>query len=260
MAARLITSAQALDMLETVAPRPWARRMLAWHVMETTGALEFYGGKVIDKINAFALLEHEKNNNLMDCEKIHLESAQSSNPIAEIQIGEREIEGQSFSLPVETALWLEEFDWETGSVKGSLQHAVFLYPDGFEDVSPLYSDSWLEVDLYDLRFDLTLIEMLAPNAPAPLNDLLSAKQALPQKREGGPGRRRKHDWDGALMSLIGEAERNSIAADPDAHGAQADIAARLADWFATRDLPIPANSQLQERARDVLASIRAANP
>ena len=247
-------------MLSTVAPRPWARRMLAWYILETTGALEFYGGKIYDKMNAFELLELANNDELADCDKVHVETARALSPIAEVEVGVREISLEPVSIPVETSILLDEFDWENGVAKGSLRHAEFLAVDRFEDIQPLYPRAWIELDLCDLRFDLAYIEMLAPLASAPSFDLLSGNNQMPKKREGGPGRRRKHDWDGALTSLIGEAERNSIAADPDAHGAQADIASRLADWFAKRDLPIPANSQLQEKARDVLAAIRAANP
>lgn len=246
-------------MLETVAPRPWARRMLAWHIFETTGALEFYGGKIVDKINAFALLELAEKGELMDCEKSYVETAKTMKPADEMVIGSRGVQDEPFSIPVETALWLDQFDWENGSVKGSLQHTVFLAPDGFEEVQPLYTESWLEVDLHDLRFDLTFIEMLAPNAPAPPIDLLSVKDSTPKRREGGPGRRRKHDWDNAFMALIAKAGQEPIVNDPHALGAQAEIANQLADWFAEQGCDIPAHSLLQEKAGDILRKIRAAN-
>lgn len=233
--------------------------MLGWHILETTGALEFYGGKIFDKMAAFDLLRMVESGELMECEKIYIDNAKAADPFSPITVGEREND-LPLCLPVEAALWLESFDWELGTANGSLQCLDTAALERFEETQRLYTNSWVEVDLFDLRFELAFIEMLAPNASPPALDLLSVSDTAPKRRQGGPGRRRKHDWDGALMSLIGEAERNSIAADPEAHGAQADIAARLADWFAQRDLPIPANSQLQEKARDVLASIRAANP
>jgi hypothetical protein len=231
--------------------------MLAWHIFETTSALEFYGGKIVDKINVHSLLELEEKSELMDCERIYLEEAKKLKPTDEMVIGVREMHDEPFSIPVEIALWLEQFDWEGGSVKGSLQHAVFLVPESFEEVQALYSESWLEVELFDLRFNLTFIEMLAPNAPAPPLDLLSVQEAMPKRREGGPGRRRKHDWDNAFMALIAKAGREPLVADPNALGAQAEIANRLADWFAEQGSDIPAHSLLQEKAGDILKKIKA---
>ncbi|MDQ2762406.1 MAG: hypothetical protein M3Y22_02590, partial [Pseudomonadota bacterium] len=78
--------------------------------------------------------------------------------------------------------------------------------------------------------------------------------------KGGPGRRREYDWDGALFHLIGEAEKNGIAQDPEAHGAQADIKRKLADWFSLNGGKVPADSQLQSYAARALAAIRNAMP
>ena len=242
-------------MLETVAPRPWARRMLGWHIFETSGTLDFYSGKIVDKISAFSLLELAAHDGLMDCEKRFVDQARNMKPTDEIAIGARE-EGAPYSVPVEVALWLENFDWEAGSVKGSLQHAVFVYPEGFADIQSYYDESWVEVDLYDLRFDLAFIEMLAPNAPTPPSDLLSLNATTSTRREGGPGRRRKHDWDGAFSALIARAGKEPIVADPYALGAQADIANQLADWFAEQQSDIPAHSQLQDKAGNILRTIR----
>lgn len=227
--------------------------MLAWHILENDARLEFTRGCIIDKMAAFRFLEAAKSGDFFEPTPEQISAAEALQPYEDFEVDRRPVEGSVF-VPIESAIWLDEFDWELGTAKGSLQYAVFLNPDAFEDEIGAYEHGWIEFDLSGLVFPLALIEMLAPNVSAPPVDLLSPKIAVPKMREGGPGRRRKHDWDGALMSLIGEAERNSIAADPEAHGAQADIAARLADWFATRDLPIPANSQLQERARDVLGS------
>jgi hypothetical protein len=76
--------------------------------------------------------------------------------------------------------------------------------------------------------------------------------------KGGPGRRREYDWDGALIYLIGQAELNGIAPDPEAHGVQADLIKLLADWFSLNGGKVPADSQLQTWAKRVLASIRSA--
>lgn len=242
-------------MLETVAPRPWARRMLAWHILETTGALEFQSGNIYDKITAFALLELAKQDEVMDCEKHYVAEAKKLSPTAEMTIGKREA-GAPFSIPVETAVWLDQFDWESGTVKGSLKHAEFLVLESFQDIQPLYEDSWVELDLQDLRFELTFIEMLAPSAPAPSADLLSLNQTTSIRRAGGPGRRRKHDWDGAFIAMIARRGREPLVADPHAIGAQAEIVNQLADWFAAQGSEIPAHSLLQEKAGEILRTIR----
>ena len=141
-----------------------------------------------------------------------------------------------------------------------MRYTTIIAPEFFEELKGQHEKSWLDFDLSGLSFTLSMIEMLAPSAPPPPNDLFTATSLKSDTRAGGPGRRRTHDWDGALLFLIGEAERNAIAPDPDAHGAQADVAKLMADWFAEQGAPIPANSQLQAKAKLVLAHIRAANP
>jgi len=103
---------------------------------------------------------------------------------------------------------------------------------------------------------------MAPNADIPKADLFSspAEQSETPARIGGPGRRREHDWDGALLHLVGQAEKNSIAPDPDAHGAQADIVRLLAEWFHMKGDKVPAESQLQTFAKRALQAIRATDP
>lgn len=63
-----------------------------------------------------------------------------------------------------------------------------------------------------------------------------------------------------MFHLIGQAEKNCIAPDPDAHGAQADIKRMLADWFSLNGGKVPADSQLQTFAARALNSIRQASP
>ena len=254
-------------MLESVAPRPWARRMLGWHILETTGSLEFTSGAIIEKIAAFDLLEwaEEQKTTLPTygdlIEPDLIRRASLLKPGEDIEIYRTEAGEEPITLPVEVAIWLEEFDWETGRAKGSLRDAVLFWPEAFDELATQHKKSWIEVDVEGLRFELSMIEMLAPNAPRPAIGLISFKPKVTKKpRAGGPGRRRKHDWDGALLNLIGEAERNEIVPDPEAHGAQADVAKRMAEWFTSQGADIPSNSQLQTMARRVLDNVRAANP
>jgi len=245
-------------MLQTVAPRPWAKRMLAWHVFETTGILEFTSGTLTEKLTAHDFLELTTLD--PDGDDPTVLRAKAALPWEGIIIVEPRTPEFPFPLPIEAISQIDFFDWEAGVARGSMQHTTIIAPDFFEELKGQYQKSWIDFDLSGLSFTLSMIEMLAPSAPPPPNDLFTATPLKSDTRAGGPGRRRTHDWDGALLFLIGEAERNAIAPDPDAHGAQADVAKLMADWFAEQGAPIPANSQLQAKAKLVLEHIRAANP
>ena len=106
------------------------------------------------------------------------------------------------------------------------------------------------------------IEMLVPSALPPKNDLFGLDLDVVQEktRLGGPGRSRTHDWEGAIFYLIGQAELNEIAPDPNALGAQAHIKKILADWFSQKSDRIPSESQLESYAKRALDAIRAAKP
>lgn len=247
-------------MLETVAPRPWAKRMLAWHMLETFGFLEFSSGTVNEMAVAYSVLEADKSADpVFFPSREALARAKASPRFEEILLDERDPEFP-FALPVELILQLEHLDWESGTARGELRYVGMIHGDLYEELSAQSKDSWLTIDLAGLSFPLSLIEMLAPNAAPPPADLFSLEQVKGGDRVAGPGRRRKHDWDGALLYLIGEAERNAIAPDPDAHGAQADVVKLMADWFANKGAPIPANSQLQAKAKQVLEHVRRADP
>jgi hypothetical protein len=177
----VISSAQALDMLETVAPRPWARRMLAWWILETSGALEFESGKIIEKMFAYNVLDIAQQPTVpfrgAISEQI-IERARLAKSSDAIEIGQIEPEG-TITVPVEISLWVEGFDWDKGTAKGSLQYAKLR--DGFEDIEKSYKESWLEVDLTGLQFDLSMIEMLAPTAKPPAMDQLKMEETQPAR-------------------------------------------------------------------------------
>ncbi|SOB79006.1 hypothetical protein SAMN06297144_0324 [Sphingomonas guangdongensis] len=249
-------------MLQTVAPRPWAKRMLSWHVFETTGYFEFMAGTVVEMVAAHDFLEWtglSSETNLETDDPTALR-ALAAKPWEEVVVEEPRTPEFPFALPVEATLQIDHFDWEAGVARGSMRHTTIIAPDYYEELQGTHGKSWLTFDLSGLSFPLSMIEMLAPNAPAPPDDFFARMPANPEVKVGGPGRRRTHDWDGALLFLIGEAERNAIAPDPDAHGAQADVAKLMADWFAEQGAAIPVNSQLQAKAKLVLDHIRRANP
>jgi hypothetical protein len=245
-------------MLQTVAPRPWARRMLSWHLYETVGYVEFMSGSVIERLRGFQIIEWAEKLGQGSFDKGLLTKARSR-PMDDIEL-DHEWNEFPICLPVDTLAFLDAVDWERGTAKGELHDLGKRYEYLVEEWVPAHKDIWYSIDLADMNFPLSMIEMLAPNAPAPVDDLFARKANTAVAAKGGPGRRRKHDWDGALLYLLGEAERNAIAPDPSAHGTQADIASMMADWFAKQGADIPANSQLQSMAGRVLRQIEATRP
>src|SRR5581483_5356517 len=160
-------------------------------------------------------------------------------------------------FPIEVITDAEYFDWERGVARVSFSaREIPDFENEFLYVEDTFSE--LELDLKGMCFLQDVIELLAPGAQLPIDDLLSSHvpPSDPSPRRGGPGRRREYDWEGALFHLVAEAELNSIAPDPGAHGAQADIVRKLADWFALNGGKVPSESQLQAYASRALTAIR----
>lgn len=104
------------------------------------------------------------------------------------------------------------------------------------------------------------VEFLTRDIEGLVGEPYSANQnAADTKSNGGPGRRKEHDWEGALLYLIGQAELHGIAQTPDAHGMQSDIANMIGDWFGKNSSKVPVSSQLQAMAKRVLTAIKTAN-
>jgi len=158
--------------------------------------------------------------------------------------------------------YADELDWEAGTVV--VEFHDYTIPSVEDDSELAFAEEGdqLFCRLTDMCFDSSAIEMMAPGAELPRTDSFSATAPAAENvtKRAGPGRRREYDWDGALLHLIGQAEKNSIAPNPDAHGAQADIKRRLADWFSLNGGKVPADSQLQALARRALDAIKSTEP
>ena len=172
-------------------------------------------------------------------------------------------QGEARDFPIELIIHADELDWEEGLLSVWLHEHTRGWVGEFDYLELEQEGDDLQVDLSDMCFSLESIEMLAPNGQIPKRDELPSSASRPNdhgSRRGGPGRRREYDWEGASFHLIGEAEKNSIAPDPAAHGAQADIKRKLADWFSSNGGKVPADSQLQAFAARALNAIRNAKP
>jgi len=248
------------------APRAWAKRVLSWLILDGGVLLYFANGTMVERIPAYRLRRYAESISdakiLNEAEKAVLEREEKAVDWNEISEIAREIwANEPKPFPIEISFFLDVFDWELGKAQGNLEHSEILAKETWEDLGTQYEDSYWDVDLSGMCFNLQTIEMLAPNAATPVADLLNpATSPAELSRKGGPGRRREYDWDGALLHLIGQAEINAIAPDPDAHGAQADITRVLADWFSDNGGKVPAESQLQSMAKRALDAIRAAKP
>lgn len=259
-------------MLSAHAPRAWSKRVLSWQIFLGELGLFFTAGKIVEQRSASLLAfeatgyaESAKLEDLVEQyghEFGHKIYRQLPHGMVDLRIDEWEHEARLF--PVELLTLADELDWEEGML------SIFLYGEIAKKFDEPYDSLFIEdekadlqVDLRDMCFSLESIEMLAPNGQIPGRDELPhvvSRAKVQGSRKGGPGRRREYDWEGALFYLIGEAEKNAIAPDPDAHGAQADIKRKLADWFASNGGKVPADSQLQSYAARALSSIRRATP
>jgi hypothetical protein len=248
----------------------WAKRVLSWQTYIGDLNLYFASGTLTEYLYGFAILHQAaKAGNGSGVDAVRTEFGEEAASALQ-KLGETSL------IPVRTDTWskeargfpgavlvyAEELDWEAGCALVKFHCENISELEGFEELEPQYRDSELTMDLADMCFELEKLEMMAPNGEAPTGDLFSpATQKLePPVRKPGPGRRREYDWDGALLYLVGQAEKNSIAPDPGAHGAQANIARVLADWFSLHGGKVPADSQLQACAKRALDAIRETKP
>jgi hypothetical protein len=276
----LVSSSQALDMLSVHAPRAWAKRLLSWQIYVGELELLFAAGTWRERMYAFHFTRGE---NVLDpttgvlragpdrsIEDIRSEFGDEianavqkagANDMIDVRIETWHREPRTF--PVEVLVHSEEVDWESGTITADFSGRFI---ESTSEESGLWTENEgadLTLNLLDMCFDLSDIEMIAPGASPPATVFLPRVTGAGSEaatRKGGPGRRREYDWDGALLHLVGQAEKNSIAPDPDAVGAQAAIKRILADWFSEHGGKIPADSQLQSFAKRALDAIRAAVP
>ncbi len=266
----LITSSQALDMMSAHAPRAWAKRVICWQIYCGQLDLMFASGTVTETLSAFNyLVRSMAEDGTRSVERVRAAFGDEiAAAVASVgEDGEVDVRKETWTkearwFPIEVITLADDINWDDGTL--SIDWDLGGIPDHDQDyLIRSEEDSHLAFALSEMCFELGSIEMMAPNAEAPKVDLFSLTEtSMPDAnaRKGGPGRRREYDWDGALLHLIGQAEMHSIASDPHAHGAQADIVRRLADWFSLNGGKVPADSQLQSLARRALEAIKAAKP
>lgn len=77
---------------------------------------------------------------------------------------------------------------------------------------------------------------------------------LQERLEERRGARRKWDWEGALCSIIVEANSNPDGL-PEGFGAQAEIGRRLAEWFRNNQNGEPVPSEIGARSARIVQTI-----
>jgi len=258
-------------MLSAHAPRAWAKRVLCWQIFLGELGLYFTAGTIVHNrsptIMALEAAEGKEPADLATLIDQYGEelgrAVQAALPLGRVVIQMDDWVNEARHFPVELMIHADDLDWEEGILSIELINGIHEWDGDYPSLYFEHDDEYLQVDLKEMCFSLEVIEMLAPNGRIPTRDELPATVTNlgdGGARKGGPGRRREYDWDGALFHLIGEAEKNSIAPDPNAHGAQADIKRKLADWFSANGGKVPAESQLQSYASRALDSIRNAKP
>ena len=66
----------------------------------------------------------------------------------------------------------------------------------------------------------------------------------------------KYDWIASLQYLIAVAEIDGLVSDPNAHGAQASVEKKLADWFAVNAGKQPSEASIRPYAAKVVQAVR----
>jgi hypothetical protein len=279
----LVPISRALDLLSSRAPRAWCARVIGWEVLKGNFVLVSTAGQVVERIRGHQFLDHfDEDSPIWSVyptdphaavddavfsilrENFDEETAQvvrKAGYLGLIEIGRYEWSDDTIEVYPGFVSAAAEIDWEAGRLVALFDQRKGERPDDVEWFSPEDPDSEIEFGFHSLCLELESIEMLTAGASYSQDGALSngrAPSAAEIVRKGGPGRARKHDWDGALLYLVGQAELNSIAPDPDVHGAQASIKQLLADWFAGHGDAIPAESQLESLAKRALQAIRDA--
>jgi hypothetical protein len=259
----LIPAGQALDMLATLAPRAWCKRLLSWEVF--SGPLNLYAlkGEIIrfryardildkagfEKAPTEEELESLKANDDPEFYLPVIRAAAASSYGEPVETLREEWEGSS-ELPLPH--WLSVFsdiDWEKGVLRIELSSGLVPSEWAFNDDQFTLDDhEKLEATLSDLAFELAAIELLAPSATAPEAGS-SGSSAMAPKRIGRPP---KWDWEAALAYVVQVA--NTPDGLPAGEGAQAQLEQIISSYFAERYGAEPAPSEVRRRASMIMAA------
>ncbi|WP_394659259.1 hypothetical protein [uncultured Novosphingobium sp.] len=151
-------------------------------------------------------------------------------------------------------LYASEIDWEDGVLKadsipgvGELNEMFFSNSE-FLDTELERPD--FEAHIEGLSFEFDKIEMLLPSMELGQTIGFTAAQHDRRKPVGRP---RKWDWEGAMASVISQAQHPDGL--PTGPGAQARIEALISDWFVQQVQEAPSPSQVRQRAAKIIQMI-----
>lgn len=260
----LITTGQTLDMLATLAPRAWAKRLLKALVLD--GELHLYArqGLVTETVWIGLLTSGRRTADgaeyiKPDSEEVAriygeevAEAIKSKAIMDEVELHRDEWKDAPRDVPFALML-TDQVDFEAGSL--TFERYGNDIPDDWlstaeETFSRYHRESTHRIVLGDLCCSLEQVELLAPQAVAPAP--IAQSQAVEPLR-GGPGRRPKWDWEGALAAVTAIA--NSVDGLPTGLGAQAEVERFLAEYFSAHGGGSPAESELRKRASRIMQAI-----
>ena len=260
----LITTSQALDMLATLAPRAWAKRLLKALVLD--GEVDLYArqGVITETVLIGLLSKRRRTDNGVeyikpDPEEVAriygeeaAEAIKGKSIEDEVELRRDEWNDEARDVPF-VLLLSDQVDFENGALTferygNDIPDEWFSTTD--ETFSRYHRESTHRIVLGDLCCSLAQVELLAPQAspPAPIPPSQSSEPG-----RGGPGRRPKWDWEGALAAVTAVA--NSVDGLPMGLGAQAEVERLLAEHFTSQSGESPAESELRKRASRIMQAL-----
>lgn len=228
-----VSSREALDHLERLAPRGWCRHLLTQ--LSASGKLSVYAESqnatvsgIIDEdiyLDVRSLpdfqLFHKLNFSLSvkyQCEWL----LQIHDSISEL----------------ETNICFEQYeflDWESGVVQ--------TFPLDLKDINFGHLETGgdhMTFRALGLMFPSEEIDMLVPAGAGSKDLSVSTRNTKPL------GRPVKHDWEGAIIAVAASA--NGLDGLPSGAGAQAEIESLMLSWFASSRESEPSESEVRKRA------------
>lgn len=265
---KLISSHEAVTFLSQAAPRPWVQRLLRWLAFDE--GLSAYSRK--GKVQAYGSVADytapliEKAGQLSGPEMDAVIREEFSEEVAAKLIGKdpfSRCDEEPFVwdesdepklLDIGFFLYASEIDWEAGILKADFLpgygelHETF-FPDS-EFLGTELERPDFEVEIAGLSFEFSKIEMLLPSMKLGQTMGFTAAQHDRRKPVGRP---QKWDWEGAMASVIAQAQHPDGL--PTGPGAQARIEALISDWFVQQVQEAPSPSQVRQRAAKIIQMI-----
>jgi hypothetical protein len=266
---KLISSREALNFLSQAAPRPWAQRLLRW--MAFAGELDAYSNE--GKVQAHSVVMQftaqlvkkagEFSGPKMDAAiKVEYSDEMAAKLIGRNHQDRFDDDPVIWSTSEEPRrvdigffLYASDIDFDQGylevdwfEVGDGLSKAIFPSDDlfGTDLDNPDY-----EAEVRGLSFEFSQIELLLPQLELRQS---SGFMAEPADKRHSVGRPPKWDWEGALASVIAQA--NHPDGLPTGSGAQARIEEMMANWFMRTTGDAPAESQIRQRAAKIMRTIK----